>query len=61
MSTTEDYKFNGIKRGVAWKTKLERHFIARAPVLRDILEFAELEDMTEVTVNRFKLDVGGFL
>ena len=34
MTTNEDYKFNAIKGGVAWKTKLERHFIARARVLR---------------------------
>ena len=53
MATSEDYKFNGIKGGVTWKTRLERYFIARAPVLRDILEFAELEDMTEVTLDRF--------
>ena len=61
MATHEEYKFNGVKGGVAWKTKLERHFIARAPVLRDILEFAELEDMVEVTADRFRLAVGGFL
>ena len=61
MSTLEEYKFNGVKNGIAWKTKTERHFIARAPVLRDILEFAELEDMTEVTTERFRLAVGAFL
>ena len=61
MATSEDYKFNGIKGGVAWKTRLERYFIARALVLHDILEFAELEDMTEVTLDRFKHAVSGFL
>ena len=30
-------------------------------VLRDLLEFAKLEDMAEVTVDRFKLAMGGFL
>ena len=39
---------------------LERHFIARAPVLRDILEFVVLEDLIWFTVDRFKLAVGGF-
>ena len=35
-----------------------RYFIARAPILRDILEFAELEDMEEITIERFQLAAG---
>ena len=54
MATHAEYKFNGIKDGVAWKTRLERHFIARAPVLRNILEFADLEDMVEVILLKTK-------
>ena len=60
MATSEDYKFNGITNGLAWKTRVERHFIARAPVLRDILEFVELEDMAEISADRFRFAVGGF-
>ena len=61
MSIHEDYKFNGVKGGIAWKINTERHFIARAPVLRHIVEFAELEDMVEISADRFKLAVKGFL
>ena len=61
MATNEEYKFNGVKNGLAWKTRVERHFIARAPVLRDILEFAELEDMVEIFADRFKHAVSGCL
>ena len=54
----DEYRFNGVKNGEQWKTNIERYFIARAPILRDILEFAELEDMEEITIERFKQAAG---
>ena len=57
----EDYRFNGIKNGEQWKTRVERYFISRAPILREILEFAELEDMEEITTERFTQAAGHVL
>ena len=54
----EEYRFNGVKNGEQWKIKLERYFIARAPILKEILEFAEREDMQEITVQRFRQAAG---
>ena len=54
----EEYRFNGVKNGDHWKVKVERYFIARAPVLKEILEFAEREDMEEVTFERFRAAAG---
>ena len=48
MTLQADSCFNGIKGSVAWKIKLERYFIARAAILRDVLEFAELEYMEDL-------------
>ena len=61
MAQSSDYKFNGSKDGVAWKIKLERYFITRAPVLQNILELAELEDMNVISVDRFRQAVGHHL
>ena len=43
LTTSEEYRFNGVKGGVAWKGKTERHFISRCPILKGILEWAEQE------------------
>ena len=37
---------------------MERYLISRAPVLREILEWAEEEDLEVATVERFKAAVG---
>ncbi len=52
LATQEEYKFNGLKGGVAWKGKLERHFISRAPILKDLLKWVEDEDMAKITPER---------
>ena len=54
----EEYRFNGVKNGDQWKVKVERYFIGRAPILKEILEFAEREDMDEVTFERFREAAG---
>ena len=61
VANSAEYKFNGTKDGVAWKIKMERYFITRAPVLQKILEFAELEDMNVISVDRFRQAVGHHL
>ncbi len=45
LTNQDDYRFNGIKGGLAYKKKLENYFISQAPVLRNILKWAEQEDL----------------
>ncbi len=58
LMTHDEYRFNGTKGGVQWKSKLERYFIAKAPILKEIFEWAEEEDMEVITVERFKQAAG---
>ncbi len=48
LALQEDYRFNGTKGGLAWKGKVERHFISRAPILKEILEWAEACELQEI-------------
>ena len=52
MALQDDFKFNGIKGGLAWKGKLERYFISKAPILKPILEWAEEAGLEEITVSK---------
>ncbi len=61
LAEREEYRYNGTKNGVAWKGKVERHFISRAPVLKDVLAWAEEENLEEITTEKFKQVVGGRL
>jgi len=45
LTNQDDYRFNGVKGGLAYKKKLENYFISQAPVLRNILKWAEQEDL----------------
>ena len=53
MTTSEEYRFNGVKGGFAWKGKTERHFISRCPILKGILEWAEQEELETIILQRF--------
>ena len=44
-----------------WKGKVERYFISCAPVLMEILAWAERQDQTPIDVTKFKEAVGGKL
>ncbi len=54
LAIQEDYRFNGTKGGLAWKGKVERHFISRAPVLKEILEWAEACELQEIDPGTFR-------
>ena len=41
LMLNEEYRYNGVKGGAAWKSKAERYFVSKAPVLRELLEWAE--------------------
>ena len=58
LTLQPEYKYDGIRGGIAWKGKLERYFISKAPILKELLEWAESEDMETVTVAMFKQAVG---
>ena len=58
LATSEEYRFNGVKGGFAWKGKTERHFISRCPILRGILEWAEQEEPETISPERFMGAVG---
>ena len=61
LALTEEYRFNGVKGGPAWKGKLERYFISKAPVLQEILLWAEEGDAETITMEKFKEAVGNKL
>ena len=41
---TPEHQWDGVKGGAAWKSRVERYFITKAPVLRELLELAEAQD-----------------
>ena len=45
----QDYAYNGSKGGSTWKSKVERYFITKAPVLRELLEWAEAQDAETIS------------
>ena len=45
---TAEYQWDGVKNGAAWKSRVERYFITKAPVLRELLEWAEAQDAEEI-------------
>ena len=61
ISMTSDYSFNGLKGGLNWKGKVERYFISRIPVLMNILEWAEKEELYEITQAKFEEATRGTL
>ncbi len=61
MTLQEDMKFNGVKDGVKWKSRVEGYFISCAPVLMNILSWAETMDSEVITVALFQQAVGARL
>ena len=50
LMLNNEYRCNGVKGGTAWKSRLERYIVARAPALRELLEWAESLDNTPISV-----------
>ena len=46
---TPEYRWDGVKGDAAWKSRVERYFITKAPVLRELLEWAEAQDAMAIT------------
>ncbi len=58
MVLQESFQFNGVKGGIAWKEKIGRYMISRAPVLKEILEWAESTELETITPELFRQAVG---
>ena len=58
MTLQEDLKFNGVKDGVKWKSRIEGYFISCAPVLMNVLSWAETMDNEVITAPLFQQAVG---
>ena len=41
---TSEFQYDGVKGGTAWKTKVERYMVYKAPVLKELLEWAEAQE-----------------
>ena len=61
LALQSEFRFDGVKGGVQWKGKLERHIISRAPLLKDVLEWAEECDMETISQEKFMEAVRGSL
>ena len=58
MDPTDNRTLSEKLGDIAWKGKVERYFISRAPILREILMWAEKQDMEEITAGKFQKIVG---
>ena len=61
LALQDEYRFDGVKGGLAWKGKTERYFIGRAPILKEILDWAEECDLDVISVEKLQMAVGGHL
>ena len=49
LTTQAEYRYDGMKGGPAWKSRVGRYFISKVPALREILRWAELHDKAVIT------------
>ena len=49
LTTETEFKFDGVNHGTAWKTKVERYMVYKAPILKELLEWAEAQDNEAIT------------
>jgi hypothetical protein len=62
LTEKADYTYTGkAGTGIAWKGKVERHFISRAPVIMNILKWAEEQGLNKITEADFARAVGSKL
>ena len=54
LTAQPEYKFDGVRGGPAWKSRVERYFISKVPALREILRWAERHDKMTVTEEAFQ-------
>ena len=53
MTLQDEYRFNGTKDGIKWKNKVHGYFVTCAPVLLEVLRWAECQDQTPISNETF--------
>ena len=62
LAMDADFKFDSVSHGSAWKTKIERYMVYEAPVLKELLEWAEAQDGEAISeANMVAAQILGFL
>ena len=62
LSERSEYQYAGeAGTGIAWKGKVERHFISRAPVMMNILKWAENQGLEKITEPMLAAAIGSKL
>ena len=62
LSERSEYQYAGeVGTGIAWKGKVERHFISRAPVMMNILKWAEDQGLEKITEPMLAAAIGSKL
>ena len=41
---TSEFQYDGAKGGTAWRTKVDRYMVYKAPALKELLEWSEARD-----------------
>ncbi len=58
MTLQDDFKFNGVKDGYKWKGKVESYFMSCAPVMMEILRWAERQNLNPIKWETVSYAVG---
>ena len=62
LTERAEYQYSGkAGTGIAWKGKVERHLISRAPVMMNILKWVEEQGLNKITADGFAAAVGSKL
>ncbi len=49
LTTQNEYRFDGVKGGIAWKSKIGRYLMSKVPAMKKLLKWSEKMDMRVVT------------
>jgi hypothetical protein len=53
LMTQAEYRFDGLKDGAKWKSKVERYSITKVPVALEVLKWAEAHNLEKITESKF--------
>ena len=61
LTESDEFRFDGVKNGSAWKQRVSQHLFGRIPALIEILKWAERHDQRRVTDEDFEIATASFL
>ena len=61
LATMDEYRYDGVRNGLRWKVKLTNHIISRVPILKEILDWAESQDLQPIDRSLFREATHGHL